>query len=378
MGKYNVTLVAPSFSTVGPFGGFMAAGGHSTLVSYHGLGSDQVLSLNAITANGTFVTASPDTNSDLFFALRGGGPGTYGIVTSAIVKTHPPVNITTTNIAFSSLDTNVATFWKAIEVYFGLGGIIADAGGLDRTYVTPLNNSAVLNFTSSFEFPARSPQSVKDLLQPIVVSLANVGVNVTIPNPETKTWASMVVGEGAAFRERRFASRLIPRAVWDNRESLASAIVAMRKVVEEGGYQVHGTHLGPTLKVAGYPGNTSAANPAFRTAIMHCMVYDFAPAVDIPPAVELADRARLSRYTDFLRNVTAGSGSYMNEADVAEPNWQQSFFGSNYPRLLEIKRRWDPSGLFWAPSTVGSEAWAVRTAGGEPSQNGNLCRAQAG
>jgi len=154
----------------------MAAGGHSTLVSYHGLGSDQVLSLNAITANGTFVTASPDTNSDLFFALRGGGPGTYGIVTSAIVKTHPPVNITTTNIAFSSLDTNVATFWKAIEVYFGLGGIIADAGGLDRTYVTPLNNSAVLNFTSSFEFPARSPQSVKDLLQPIVVSLANVGV----------------------------------------------------------------------------------------------------------------------------------------------------------------------------------------------------------
>lgn len=73
MAQYNVTLVAPSFATVGAFGGFMAGGGHSTLVSYHGLGSDQVLSLNVVTADGSFVTASPAVNSDLFFALRGGG-----------------------------------------------------------------------------------------------------------------------------------------------------------------------------------------------------------------------------------------------------------------------------------------------------------------
>jgi FAD/FMN-containing dehydrogenase len=74
MAQNAVSLVAPSFATVGAFGGFMAGGGHSSLVSYRGLASDQVLSLNVVTAGGAFVTASPTVNSDLFFALRGGGP----------------------------------------------------------------------------------------------------------------------------------------------------------------------------------------------------------------------------------------------------------------------------------------------------------------
>jgi len=75
MGVHNVAMVAPSFSTVGPFGGYMAGGGHSALVSYYGLGSDQVLALNVVTADGSFVRASETENSDLFFALRGGGGG---------------------------------------------------------------------------------------------------------------------------------------------------------------------------------------------------------------------------------------------------------------------------------------------------------------
>lgn len=77
MAQNGVTLVAPSFATVGAFGGFTAAGGHSSLVSYHGLASDQVLSLNVVTAGGAWVTASPTVNSDLFFALRGGGGSKY-------------------------------------------------------------------------------------------------------------------------------------------------------------------------------------------------------------------------------------------------------------------------------------------------------------
>jgi hypothetical protein len=75
MAQHGVTLVAPSYLTVGAFGGFMAGGGHSTLTSYYGLASDQVLSLNVVTAGGDFVTAEPTVNSDLFFALRGGGGG---------------------------------------------------------------------------------------------------------------------------------------------------------------------------------------------------------------------------------------------------------------------------------------------------------------
>ena len=50
----------------------------------------------------------------------------------------------------------------------------------------------------------------------------------------------------------------------------------------------------------------------------------------------------------------------MGEADASEPDWQQSFYGENYERLLEIKGRWDPWGLFWANTGVGSEGWSVK------------------
>jgi FAD/FMN-containing dehydrogenase len=48
-------------------------GGHGFLTSKVGLGADQVLSLELVTADGRFVTADPNTNTDLFWALRGGG-----------------------------------------------------------------------------------------------------------------------------------------------------------------------------------------------------------------------------------------------------------------------------------------------------------------
>ncbi len=75
MDKYNMTIVVPGGSTVGAYGGWFLGGGHSVLTSTYGLGSDQALSLQVVTADGRFVTADLNTNSDLFYALRGGGPG---------------------------------------------------------------------------------------------------------------------------------------------------------------------------------------------------------------------------------------------------------------------------------------------------------------
>lgn len=51
------------------------------------------------------------------------------------------------------------------------------------------------------------------------------------------------------------------------------------------------------------------------------------------------------------------SGSYSNEADVREPNFQQTFFGPNYPRLRSIKKLYDPNSLFIVGAGVGSEEW---------------------
>lgn len=69
----NVTVVVPLDQSVGYGGGWQLGGGHGPLTSYRGLGADQILSLNVVTADGRFVTADLNQNTDLFFALRGGG-----------------------------------------------------------------------------------------------------------------------------------------------------------------------------------------------------------------------------------------------------------------------------------------------------------------
>jgi hypothetical protein len=75
MDKFNITVVAPGDRSVGMGGGWVLDGGHGLLTSMYGVGSDSVLSMQVVTADGRFVTADPDTNEDLFWAMRGGGGG---------------------------------------------------------------------------------------------------------------------------------------------------------------------------------------------------------------------------------------------------------------------------------------------------------------
>lgn len=50
------------------------------------MATDQVLAFELVTADGQFLSASESSNPDLFWAMRGGGGGTFGIVTSVIVR----------------------------------------------------------------------------------------------------------------------------------------------------------------------------------------------------------------------------------------------------------------------------------------------------
>lgn len=64
-----------------------------------------------------------------------------------------------------------------------------------------------------------------------------------------------------------------------------------------------------------------------------------------------------------LEAITPGGGAYLNEADFRQPDFQDVFYGNNYDTLLSIKNKYDPEGLFYALTAVGSEKWASRLDG---------------
>ena len=88
----------------------------------------------------------------------------------------------------------------------------------------------------------------------------------------------------------------------------------------------------------------------------------------------LATRTLLNARQKAYRDVSPGAGSYLGESDHEEPNFQQSFYGKHYARLLKIKGQVDPWDVFWAKTAVGSEGWAVRTGDVLGDENGVRCR----
>ena len=70
-------------------GGWLQGGGHGTLSPRYGLGVDNVLEIEIVTADGQLRTVNAYSSPDLFWALRGGGGGTWGVVTQATFKAYP-------------------------------------------------------------------------------------------------------------------------------------------------------------------------------------------------------------------------------------------------------------------------------------------------
>jgi hypothetical protein len=115
------------------------------------------------------------------------------------------------------------------------------------------------------------------------------------------------------------------------------------------------------------PGGNSV-NPGWRSAIVR-------PAAEKhwagPSSAYLEQsKADFLRFGESLRQLAPRMGTYSNEADVNTPDPAAAFFGSNYRRLLDIKKRVDSQGIFWCRGCVGSDIY-------EETTDGKLCLSEA-
>lgn len=93
-------LIGGAAPTVGASGGWILGGGHSFASNTFGLGVDNVEQMRVVLPNGTYVTANRCQNQDMFFALRGGGGGTFGVLMETTSRVHPivPFQVRNTSI----------------------------------------------------------------------------------------------------------------------------------------------------------------------------------------------------------------------------------------------------------------------------------------
>ncbi|KAK2601094.1 hypothetical protein N8I77_010566 [Diaporthe amygdali] len=348
--------------TVGVAGGYTQGGGHSALSTNFGLAADQTLSFEVVTSSGKLVAASKTENAELYWALSGGGAGNYGVVFSMTVKTYPEATVSGLKLSVEKADNNNSTnqIFHAVDAFHAALPDLVDFGTMVIYYFTTeyLSISALTAYN-------KTQAQLEQAMQPFLSALTSLGLQSSVNYTESPTyydhysayWGPLPDG-WIQVGTANFGGRLI------SRPQLANFSAAARAIVEKGGIFIGvGTNVGP------FGGeNENAVLPAWRDAIVSASLevpFSFeAPWDDVFGELDLI--------TDVLQPIieeaTPGMGTYINEGDFRQPSWQKVFYGANYDRLLSVKRKWDPEGLFYCGVAVGSEDWVI-------TENGRLCRA---
>ncbi|KAM0815868.1 putative FAD-binding PCMH-type domain-containing protein [Seiridium cardinale] len=360
----GLVVVGGECPTVGLAGGFTQGGGHSALSTEFGLAADQTLEFEVVTAAGTVVTASWKKNPDLYWALSGGGPGTYGIVTSMTIRAFPDANIGGASLAFAAAYTTQDKFNEAVTAFHAMLPNMTDLGASVGYLLT--NEALQIDPVTVYNSTAEYVQDT--VLAPFVAKLAELGIPSSTSYTTLSyydhyaTYMGPLPNGHLAVESYQFGSRLIPRSVIETNNEGFNSVV--QNLTSQG--VIAGVSAGSFANVQGA---TNAAHPAWRSAIMQMQLitlWDNSP--DAWDENLAAQKQMTNNFVPQLNAITPGSGTYVNEADFNQPNWKVDFFGPNYNKLLAIKNKWDPNGAFYSLKGVGSDAWTV-------ASDGRMCRA---
>ncbi|KAF5368043.1 hypothetical protein D9758_004507 [Tetrapyrgos nigripes] len=267
----------------------------------HGLGVDNVVQFTIVTASGDHLTANSYLNSDLFWAVRGGGGGTYGVVTSVTYRTHEnfPLTVTLLNCNLSSPAVKRDILTEYLKLWPGL----SDEGW--GAYV-------LMNTPTTLSLYVVSPH----------VSLADTNATLTpfldfVRNAQEDAVIQMLpFDEFYSFYSAFFASpdpveglnleifgRMIPRETFDDRDKMVDVIMSLESVqlLQVAGGQV--SQIDP---------DSAGVNPAWRKAIMLMnagLTWESGLTGDEYKAIQ----GKLKDGLALLESLVPGGGDYLNE-----------------------------------------------------------------
>jgi FAD/FMN-containing dehydrogenase len=405
--------------TVG-LAGLVQGGGFGSYSKHYGLAAGSLLQAEVVTADGEIRIANACTNPDLFWALKGGGGGTFGVVSNMTLRLHDlPEHFGAANFKIKAASDDAYRRLIREFVRFYRQHLFNDRWG-EQAHVSPDNTLAVR--MSSYGLDADTAKKIwqpfldwvaaspQDYSLPDRVIIGSVPgrrwwdvqwwkehwPEIAFPNPNGNPLIALLDyglahllsqpvlsfdnrsaaasnnawwsgdGEQVAQYLWGYESLWLPASLLadDAQKHFADQLFESSRVCEVGLHFNKGLAGAPPDAIA--RARDTAMNPAVLTAFALAIVADGqGPAYPgIAGHEPLVDdgrkaRARVARCMNKLRSLVPNPGAYVSESNYFEKDWQQAYWGSNYPRLAEIKRKYDPDGLFFVHNGVGSELWST-------------------
>lgn len=380
-------------TTVG-VAGHIQSGGFGSYSKRFGTAAGSLLEAEVVTADGVVRIVNPCQHSDLFWAIKGGGGGSLGVVTRVTVRTHELPALfggagakikAASDAAFQRLVRRFVEFYamslfnpnwgeqvsvrpdNTLEVSMVNQGL--DTVGATQVWRPFLDWVAASpgDFTMAEAFsvgsgPARAWWDVEARRKrgsTALISDSRPGA------PPSHAWWDGDQEQVGAFLHG-YDSVWLPATLLQvsERDRLAKALFTASRSMA---VQLHfnkGLAGGPPEMIA--DARNTAMNPDALNAFALAIVATGGPPsyysfVGFPTDLAHArkDAANVDKAAAALRQVAPRAGSYVSESNYFNQSWRDAFWGHNYPRLRGVKAKYDRDGLFVVHHGVGSEDWSA-------------------
>lgn len=324
--------------------GFMLGGGISFVSRSYGLSIDNLISIDIITPDGKLRHLSDESSTreerDLFWACRGGAGGNFGIAVAFEMRLHKPRTAKMlTGYMYYPLEAAqdvlglynewIETVPDALSIYGYLGNT--------ANPVYPSQTQKSLGLTAIWN--GDSAEGMR-LLAPLL-RFKTISVklyDLTLPDFEELNGSITLVDKRQAYIR---SGMMAPRSMTPEVVSIFSE------------YMTHAPSPSSFMIWDHCGGKVSEVDPT-ATAYWHRgarFLYEMKSIWQADSAMgENVDWAY--RFGEALSPHT--TGAYVNYIDPLLVGWQKQYYGENYPRLLEIKKHWDPAGFFRFQQSIGS------------------------